>query len=67
MNVNVVIAKVEAFVKESELAAAYGEMVSAKKKDTLLTKLGTFFMKGENFDGKFKEAYEKLDGVTNVI
>lgn len=66
MNVNIVIAMVNNFVKEAELASTLGENVSVKKKNSLLTKLGTFFMKGERFEGKFKEAYEKLDWVTNV-
>ena len=66
MNVNTDIAEAEAFVKESNLAAAQGQKMSSAKKNTLLTQLGTFFMKGVSFEGKFKEAYEKLEKVTNV-
>jgi hypothetical protein len=66
MNLNSIIAATNNFVKEAELAAKNGDNVSYSKKNALLTKLGTFFMKGEPFEGSFKEAYEKLDKVTNV-
>lgn len=66
MNANVVIEKANAFVKESELAAAKGQKVSSAKKNNFLTQLGSLFMKGIPFEGAFKKAYEELDKVTNI-
>ncbi|HQL12114.1 MAG TPA: hypothetical protein PK507_03780 [bacterium] len=65
MNNTTIIKSAEVFIKEVEMAAVRGEKVSAKRKNSLLTSLGTLFLKGVPYES-FKKTYEKLDKVSNI-